>query len=454
MNISTTLDIMIALVIVLLSLSLVVQSVQGALKKVLKLKSRQLEQSLVDLFHIAVGSGNTAQARMPLFQMRSGPEGLPAPQSGTEVRVMYDAVMKGFQEIGRVAASGKTMMDSISKSDLLKVLQRISPDSIMPGGGKALLKACQDVAAVKAVLEEVQALATDSAIRAKLAILREKLTPLLNDVQRIFDGQGMAPTVIVSDLVNLRGFKAAEILELLASVQTKVKDDLLSARGKPEEEELSKLSVVLDKLNTNLHDAGQSAEAAVGLLGARLKQVEDWFDTVMQGFEERYNRGMRTWGIVVSILVALTLNANLFRIYRNIASSPAKREVILRSKEEALKGQQGSAAESPAIYDCEKSKENPLEQAVCAIDQSSTVYLSYGFGWPPWNEIRSTVFKDGSSIFLWLLGCLATGLLLSVGAPFWEDVLESLFGVKNLLRKGGNIRPAESGAGQGLPKPA
>jgi hypothetical protein len=29
--------------------------------------------------------------------------------------------------------------------------------------------------------------------------------------------------------------------------------------------------------------------------------MENWFDTVMQSFAERYNRGMRTWSIVLSL---------------------------------------------------------------------------------------------------------------------------------------------------------
>src|SRR5262245_40469449 len=47
---NTTLDTLIAVVIVLLLLSLIVQTTQEAIKKLLKLKSRQIELSLLDLF--------------------------------------------------------------------------------------------------------------------------------------------------------------------------------------------------------------------------------------------------------------------------------------------------------------------------------------------------------------------------------------------------------------------
>ena len=51
-----------------------------------------------------------------------------------------------------------------------------------------------------------------------------------------------------------------------------------------------------------------------------------------------------------------------------------------------------------------------------------------------------------------LLGWLVMTMLLSIGAPFWQDTLESLFGVKNLLRKKGDIKNVETESGSGQPK--
>lgn len=52
------LDTAIAIVIVLLLLSLIVQSVQAMLKKLLQIKSRQLEQSLLNVFQHMRGTVN------------------------------------------------------------------------------------------------------------------------------------------------------------------------------------------------------------------------------------------------------------------------------------------------------------------------------------------------------------------------------------------------------------
>jgi len=42
-------------------------------------------------------------------------------------------------------------------------------------------------------------------------------------------------------------------------------------------------------------------------------------------------------------------------------------------------------------------------------------------------------------------------MLLSVGAPFWQDALESLFGIKNLLRKKTDTKNVEDSGGQQKP---
>ena len=65
-------------------------------------------------------------------------------------------------------------------------------------------------------------------------------------------------------------------------------------------------------------------------------------------------------------------------------------------------------------------------------------------GWEWW-EGR----KHDTSV---LLGWAIMVLLLSVGAPFWQDTLESLFGVKNLLRQKSGTQNIETRSGDGQPK--
>jgi hypothetical protein len=51
-----------------------------------------------------------------------------------------------------------------------------------------------------------------------------------------------------------------------------------------------------------------------------------------------------------------------------------------------------------------------------------------------------------------ILGWIIMIMLLSAGAPFWQDTLESLFGLKNLLRQKSDTKNIEDEKG-GQPKP-
>src|SRR5690242_189257 len=124
-----TLNNIIAVVVVILILSLVVQSVQSVAKKFTKIKSRQIEESLVDLF--------TNMLNKPGFRPATRIDKLidhspmwrivffwrPSAAQQADVADIFNRVIEGFKDVGRLAQSGERMLDSIAKGDLLKILQ-------------------------------------------------------------------------------------------------------------------------------------------------------------------------------------------------------------------------------------------------------------------------------------------------------------------------------------------
>ena len=192
--------------------------------------------------------------------------------------------------------------------------------------------------------------------------------------------------------------------------------------------------------------------------GTLKQEVGDWFETVMQGFEERYTRHMKTVAIVVSIVVVVFLNANFFEVYRNISTSDVMRNALLQKREEVQKqlsagqqNQQGSQSDGEQL-------KNELDQLQKYLDQYQ------GFGFNPLRPAQISDFFGAHGYWegvpagqrfihaIKLLGGWAIMImLLSVGAPFWQDALESLFGIKNLLRKRSDTKNVEDKGGQ--PKP-
>jgi len=86
-------------------------------------------------------------------------------------------------------------------------------------------------------------------------------------------------------------------------------------------------SIARDDLKKILEKIGQQDLQA---------QVETWFDPVMQSFDERYTRHMKTISLCISIVVVIYLNANFFKIYRSISASDVQRSLIVSKGEESL----------------------------------------------------------------------------------------------------------------------
>lgn len=530
-----TLDTVIAIIVVLLVLSLIVQAIQSFIKKVFKLKSREIEKSLADLFEHVIDKTSIE----PLDADAATPAG-GGPQSGqttNAARQLADTVLGEFQKVGRYTKRGRVVLDSISKEDLLKILARVDSKHFY---ADYVTKFQAMYADIEALEGEINRLVTNDppllqgVASARFAEMREVLSPLINDVKNIVSGSAVKPDVLFGDLINLRRVKLNDALQLLAAAQEAIAADI-----KAEREAGNKATVaVLQQLSTSLSNiAGivgqlsQRMDAAFASLRVKLDHVEVWYDTVMQSFEERYTRQMKSVALYISIVVVVFLNASFFRIYRSIATNDLQRALIVQQGQELTDNSQRSggvgnpvttannagnsqvnangntsntsntnntnntnntaapgntnadsetgarptaatAAQSSASSQPSTSSTTADEPAVTVkeLEEQREVIEGYvekyeGFGFSPltWQQIKTWTsrfvnppsgqwWSDRRQDFSTLLGWTLMVLLLSVGAPFWQDTLESLFGVKNLLRKKSETRNVEKESGAGQPR--
>lgn len=471
-----TLDILIAIVTVLLALSLIVQAVQAAIKKLFKIKSRQLEESLVDLFENVIDPANTPAAkrfRLPTLRMLPFVKH-PAKLASQDVQQVYDQVMEKFQEIGRVSSKGKQMFDSISKQDLMKVLRKVSPDLLLPGSKflNQLQSAFTQVTALEEAIKQIKTSELSGEASAKFAAMQETLTPLLNDIRAIYDGKEIHANLLLSDLLDVRQINLDEVLSLLGDVQKKAARDLRAAEeaaagaSKPSDvalklkvQSLTELDQGLKQIAVALTSLRQQLDAALARMRLRLGEIENWYDTVMHSFEERYTRGMKTYAFIISLIIAVWLNANILGIYQDISANEAHRAAVVAYGPEALKRYE--EAQTKAIAEQQPEVARNLQQQIDAtkkeISTAAAAFTSLGFK-PLGQEFRDLGKLNSQEgpwraikHFLYMLfGWLIMAALLSIGAPFWQDTLESLFGIKNLLRKRSDTRNVEQepGAGQ------
>lgn len=172
-------------------------------------------------------------------------------------------------------------------------------------------------------------------------------------------------------------------------------------------------------------------------------QAERWFDLAMQPVEDRYRRRMRGWALGSSALIVLAFNADALVILDQARLDPAFRAEVesnvgvitdLRVGQRALAD---SLALSPGVAlgpdgtvvnDSLRQVWQGRHDSLAARQVSVARELAWSEGFlGTWRDWRP---RDGT----WWIGILASILLVSLGAPFWHDLLEALFGLKNRVR--------------------
>src|SRR5207302_11153198 len=101
----------------------------------------------------------------------------------------------------------------------------------------------------------------------------------------------------------------------------------------------------------------QYVDAALASVRTRVNDCETWFDTVMQSFDERYTRSMKTWALFISFVVVVCLNASAFDLYKNVSTNTVLRDTLVQNgqtivaeaaKTEAAKSPKSSNNAGPA----------------------------------------------------------------------------------------------------------
>lgn len=209
------------------------------------------------------------------------------------------------------------------------------------------------------------------------------------------------------------------------------------------------------------------------------KEADAVFDTLAQRFEalgqvysEKFRSKARLTGTIVGLFLAFALNIDSIHMLSVYMTDQGARDRVIAEQEAVLAGYQDSIAQQPETVDLDT-----LRKEIAAARDSVRALSLNGFpmGWalfpncPPvssdgrchllW-QVRAattaTTTTDGpapplsysdreainlswrlyggqwSWLVMWLTGCLLTGFLAGLGAPFWYDAVSS---IANLTRK-------------------
>jgi hypothetical protein len=173
-----------------------------------------------------------------------------------------------------------------------------------------------------------------------------------------------------------------------------------------------------DVLKQFLRESENDMEAFKG-------KVHVWYNDVMDRASGWYKRYTQKILLGMGFVIAIVFNADTLAIYERLESDPETLQQVLTLAEDYVNGKDGleiAPAQMSPEFDASLAK---LE--VMINNQIEAVKSPLGLGWKNvvWSEVT---WYD---VLLKLLGWIVTALAVSLGAPFWFDLLRKLVNIRS-----------------------
>lgn len=177
----------------------------------------------------------------------------------------------------------------------------------------------------------------------------------------------------------------------------------------------------------------------------RLQLISQWFDDRMERVSGWYKRLMQKILLTTAIGMSVALNADTIMIASMLWNDSEMREaVLLESAATVERAKSNMTANRPSSTETAKrSLENDsigkTDLSALGLVIDSRRHRPFPIGWPPpASSAGSTVGAyDPRAVshtfqgyFHKVIGLLITGLLISLGAPFWFDTLSKLINMR------------------------
>ena len=239
---------------------------------------------------------------------------------------------------------------------------------------------------------------------------------------------------------------------------------------------------VLERMNVEQFQAilrelplfANSDPGVEGPLRKALSDVKTWFEATKQAFQDHYERKMKVWALCLSAIVVIALNADIVGIYREFSLIKTRRDAIVNLAPDLLKvaerevkaakadtnkpksDTRSSKAGSSTAGDIVKMagsttvNDSTIKHRISILDTLVTTFQLVRWNTATGDSLRfgrdtGGVSQGISDFFSALLknfvGWLAMALLVSLGAPFWYDILKTVMGIKDKLKEKG-LKPA------------
>lgn len=183
-------------------------------------------------------------------------------------------------------------------------------------------------------------------------------------------------------------------------------------------------------------------DSAAGDVARARTNIEEWYNSSMDRVSGWYKRRSHIIVLVLGFLVAVAVNADSVLIVRRLASDRALRESLVSSAslyaQEAAKTTGTTPSDINLSQECKDICTDETPQCKLKKTQCEIAALGLPIGWSSRSDERLRyntlgtfiTYQIPTHIFGWLL----TALAISLGAPFWFDILNKVIVIRSTVK--------------------
>lgn len=143
------------------------------------------------------------------------------------------------------------------------------------------------------------------------------------------------------------------------------------------------------------------------------KKIESWYDNVMDRIIGWYKKRIQRYTLILALGIAVLANVDTFEITNALSSNPALRSSLVAQAQDLTKKLKDT---DPATY----SMRMDLVQ-----NKLSSLGIPIG-----WTTKRLQKINGAADWIKKIMGILITAFAISLGAPFWFDLLNKMINIR------------------------
>jgi hypothetical protein len=196
--------------------------------------------------------------------------------------------------------------------------------------------------------------------------------------------------------------------------------------------------------DSNIRSAMQANLTTAGDDIAKFRDnMAKWYDDAMDRLSGAYKRKIKWISMLVALLVAIGVNADSFNVAKRLWSDPDLRGSFVAEAANAVKSKDLNSVSCGSRPAGQVQAQGSAGQLLDAVNTTEDCLRPLPIGWQCGNDtwlfpcVWSHVYGPSADLkLLQIFGWLLTAAAISLGAPFWFDLLSKFMNIR-----GAGVKP-------------